>query len=107
MATSRTSYTPEQAFRVCNLYKQFPEAKTITALARELGKTEKSITAKLVREGLYKAKPYETKKGEKPVKKSEHAEKIGKALNLPESDIAGLARANKNVLDKLIKKLGL
>lgn len=107
MATSRTAYTPEQAFRVCNLYKQFPEQKTITALARELGKTEKSIRQKLVRGGLYKAPEYETKKGEKPVKKSAHAEKIGKALNLADSDIAGLARANKNVLDKLIKKLAL
>lgn len=103
MATSRTSYTPEQSFRVCNLYKQFPEDKTIKALAMEMGKTEKSIVAKLVREGLYKAQPYVTKKGEKPVAKSVHAEKLAALVGLTEpTDIKALARVNKGALAKII-----
>lgn len=105
-----TGFTPEQSFRVRNFYEQniavYPAEKLIASLAKELGRSEKSILSKLVREGLYKAKPYETKRGEKPVKKSAHAETLAAMIGLTEpADIRGLARANKFTLEKLIETL--
>jgi hypothetical protein len=104
----KKAYTPEQTKRLRELYIAHPQAKTINALAMEFGKTHKSVLSKLVLEGLHTKTPYVTKQGEKPVSKETHAGAICKALHLDAaSDIAALARANKNVLKILIDKLGV
>ena len=98
------AYTPEQDFRVCNLYQQLPQEKTIKALAMELGKSEKSIIAKLVSRGLYKAVEYKTKQGTKPIKKEILADQLGNFLGLAIEDKKGLTRINKTVLERLLKE---
>lgn len=107
MASVR-AYTPEQDFRVCNFYaeniKVYPSATLIKSLAKELGKTEKSITAKLVSRGLYKREEYKTKTGGIPIKKEILADQLGEFLGLGSEDKKGLARVNKTVLLRLLKE---
>lgn len=77
----------------------------IESLAVALGKGTKSIVAKLTREGVYQAKEYVTKAGEKPVKKDERADAIGRILKLSEPDTDSLAKANRKALAAIFSAL--
>lgn len=108
MATAKTkevNYTPEQTAAVVNAYKANPTQETVKALADQLGKTTRSIIAKLSREGVYQKKEYVTKTGEKVVKKDEHADAIGAVLRLTEAETESLTKANKTALAKIFKAL--
>jgi Tfp pilus assembly protein PilP len=70
-----------------------------------MGKTVRSIVAKLSREKVYVAKEYKTKNGESPVKKDVTADAIGKILNLSENDIDSLTKANKSALRAIFAAL--
>jgi len=71
----------------------------IVALAEELGKTTKSVRAKLVREGLYVKKAYKTKGGEKPETKEGIVSSIADTLGVDaDSTLSGLEKATKNCL---------
>jgi len=74
---------------------------SVDALAQELGKTVRSIVAKLSREKVYQAKTYVSKTGEAPIKKDVHADFIGEALGLTEADTESLTKANKVALAKI------
>lgn len=67
--------------------------------------TEKSIIAKLSSLGLYKKRPYLTKRGELPVKKEEHIQNLAKLLEVDVETLESLEKVNKNVLAMLAKKL--
>lgn len=77
----------------------------VESLAEKFGKSAKSIVAKLAKEGVYVAKAYTSKNGEKPVKKDAHADAIGKVLNLTEPDTESLTKANKSALTKIFSAL--
>lgn len=78
----------------------------VVKLAETLGKSTKSIVAKLSRMGVYvPAAEYVSKTGEKPVKKDTVADAIGKVLNLSEPETDSLTKANKGALDKVFKAL--
>ena len=47
------NYTPEQTERLRTLYMQAPTDVTAQSLADELGKTKRSVIAKLTHEGVY------------------------------------------------------
>lgn len=71
----------------------------IVALADELGKTTKSVRAKLVREGLYVKKAYKTKTGDKPETKEAIVNQIADFLGVDaDSSLSGLEKATKNCL---------
>ena len=70
------NYTPEQTAELVTAYQAAPTAETVSAFAEKLGKTTRSIVAKLSREGVYKKKEYVGKTGEKPVKKDALADKL-------------------------------
>jgi hypothetical protein len=95
MAEKTANYTPEQTLKLVADYKAGVQVEDI---AKAMGKSVRSIVAKLSREGVYQKKEYTTKTGEAPVKKDEHADAIGKALNLSEGDTDSLAKANKRAL---------
>ena len=102
MATSTTkavNYTPEQTEQAKADYLAGVSVETI---AQALGKTARSVIAKLSKEGVYKAKVYVSKTGEKPAKKDEHADAIGMFLHLSDGEIDSLAKANKTALVKLV-----
>lgn len=106
MAQSSTpkavNYTPEQTVAMIADYKAGVSTATI---AENLGKTVKSVVAKLSREGVYVKKEYTTKTGEKSVKKDAHADAIGAILKMTEAEIESLTKANKTALVKIFTAL--
>ena len=103
MATAKTvNYTPEQTQAVLDAYAN---GSTVEAIAETVGKSVRSIVAKLSREGVYKKKEYKTKNGEAVVKKDAHADAIGAILRLPENDIESLTKANKSALKAIFEAL--
>ena len=92
------NYTPEQTARMVADYQA---GMTVDAIAETLGKTVRSVVAKLSREKVYVAKAYKTKSGETPIKKDVHADFIGDALGLTEADTESLTKANKIALMKI------
>jgi predicted transcriptional regulator len=100
MAAKVANYTPEQTAKMVTDYQS---GVTVEMIAEELGKTVRSVVAKLSREKVYKAKAYVTKTGEAPVKKDQHADEIGAALGLTESDVESLTKANKVALARIVE----
>ena len=100
--TKPVNYTAEQTAK---MLADYAAGATVDAIAHELGKSVRSIVAKLSREGVYKKKEYKTKNGEKVVKKDEHADAIGAILKLPENDIESLTKANKSALRAIFEAL--
>ncbi len=106
MATEKTvNYTEAQTARMLAAYNAAPNAETVDMLAREMGKTVRSVVAKLSRMGIYKKKEYVSKTGEKPVKKDAHADAIGAILQLNENDVDSLTKANKSALKAIFEAL--
>ena len=96
------NYTPEQTAKMVSDYKDGIAVETI---AETLGKTVRSVVAKLSREGVYQAKSYTTKSGEAVVKKDMVADSIGLILRLTEAETESLTKANKTALSKIFAAL--
>jgi hypothetical protein len=102
MSEKAVNYTAEQTQQIVADYQAGVAVETI---AQNLGKSVRSIVAKLSREKVYVAKAYVSKTGEKPVKKDAHADAIGAILRLPENDIESLTKANKSALKAIFDAL--
>jgi len=102
MTAKTVNYTPEQTQEIINDYQN---GVSVEQIADNLGKTVRSIVAKLSREKVYIKKEYKTKTGESVVKKDTHADAIGAILRLPENDIESLTKANKNALKAIFEAL--
>lgn len=103
--TKTVNYTAEQTAELVAAYVAAPTSETVATFAEKFGKTARSIVAKLSREKVYVAKTYETKNGEKPVKKDSVADAIGAILKLSEADTDSLAKANKKALKAVFDAL--
>ena len=101
-ADKAVNYTAEQTASMISDYKSGIAVETI---AESLGKSVRSVVAKLSREKVYIPKTYISKTGEKPVKKDVHADAIGAVLNLTESETESLTKANKTALVKIFAAL--
>ena len=102
MNAKTVNYTAEQTVAMIADYRA---GVPVEAIASALGKTTRSVIAKLSREKAYVAKTYETKKGEKPIKKDSMADAIGTILDLSEGETDSLAKANKTALAKIFAAL--
>lgn len=102
MAEKAVNYTPEQTAKIIADYQA---GVAVEEIAQAMGKTVRSIVAKLSREKVYVAKQYVTKTGEKPVKKDVTADAIGAILRLSENDIDSLTKANKSALKAIFDAL--
>jgi hypothetical protein len=102
MAEKAVNYTPEQTAKIIAEYQA---GVAVEQIAQAMGKTVRSIVAKLSREKVYVAKQYVTKTGEKPVKKDVTADAIGAILRLSENDIDSLTKANKSALKAIFDAL--
>ena len=96
------NYTAEQTALVVAEYQA---GVSVEQIAETLGKTARSIIAKLSREGVYQAKQYKSKTGEKVEKKDETADAIGAVLRLTEAETESLTKANKTALRKIWQAL--
>lgn len=96
------NYTPEQTAQIVADYQAGVSTEQI---AQNLGKSVRSIVAKLSREGVYEKKVYKTKTGAPVVKKDAHADAIGAILKLTENETESLTKANKTALEKIFQAL--
>lgn len=88
-------YTKEICDRMVQDYTSGVPAATI---ARDLDVPERSVIAKLSSLGVYQKKSYLNKRGEVPVKKSEHIERIATLLDTNLELLESLEKVNKTVL---------
>lgn len=95
MTAKTVNYTPEQT---AQMVADYQAGTTVETIANALGKTVRSVVAKLSREKVYVAKTYVSKTGEAVVKKDEVADYIAQALGLGEADADSLTKANKTAL---------
>ena len=99
------NYTPEQTAMLKAEYLANPDKKHMEAIAASIGKTYRSVVAKLTREGVYKKAEYVTKNGAKPVFKDATANEIGEMLGLSDAETDSIAKANKSALMKVLTHL--
>jgi hypothetical protein len=78
---------------------------SVQNIAAELRVPERSVIAKLSSLGVYQKKTYTNKRGEVPVKKSEHIERISVLLNCDLELLESLEKVNKLVLKLIEQKL--
>jgi hypothetical protein len=102
MAEKTVNYTVEQTAQVI---ADYTSGVSVESIALAMGKSVRSIVAKLSREGVYQKKQYKTKTGEAVVKKDAHADAIGAILRLPENDVESLTKANKSALKAIFDAL--
>jgi len=88
-------YTKEITDRIIELYTN---KVPVLVIAKELDVPERSVIAKLSSVGVYQKKTYVNKRGEIPVKKSEHIEQIAELLDCDLELLESLEKVNKNVL---------
>jgi hypothetical protein len=95
---TKTNYTPEQTTKIVSDYQA---GVAVEAIAASLGKSTRSIVAKLAREGVYKAK---TKtKGEQVTRKSDLIAEIAVSIGTSEELIESLDKATKETLELIAK----
>ena len=103
MATAK-NYTEEMVASMTEAYQANPSRDTVDALAKQFGKTTRSVIAKLSREGVYVAQPRTTKTGEPVVSKAQFVSAIEAHLN---TEMPTLVKSGKQDLAKLAEALGL
>ena len=95
-------YTKE----ICDrLVLDYQSGVPVHQLADQLELPERSIIAKLSSLGVYQKKSYVNKRGEIPVKKSEHIERIATLLDCDLELLESLEKVNKVVLKLIELKL--
>jgi hypothetical protein len=95
-------YTKEITDKLIEDYKL---GVPVVTLAQSLDVPERSIIAKLSSLGVYHKKSYTNKRGELPIKKSEHISQIAKLLDCDEDILESLEKVNKQVLKLIELKL--
>jgi hypothetical protein len=103
--TTAVNYTAEQTAKMAADYSANPSRETIEALALAMGKSARSIIAKLSREKVYVKPERTTKTGQPVVKKDELIDKLMSLAGLTEAEATSMTHSNKTALNKLIKAL--
>jgi hypothetical protein len=92
------NYTEEQSAK---MIADYVAGVSVEMIAQELGKSARSVIAKLSREKVYVAKVAASKTGEMVVKKDQVADSIAVLTGLTESETESLTKANKTALKKI------
>jgi hypothetical protein len=101
MMTDKTvNYTPEQTQQRVEAYKA---GTSVENLATQLGRSTRSIVAKLSREGVYKAESKTT--GMARVKKAELVDIIANRCGVAPEIFESLEKANHEVLEAIVANL--
>ena len=96
----KQNYTPAQTLDLVNRYKAGEAVETI---ATTMGKTTRSVVAKLSREGVYQAKT--ATKGLARVKKSDLVDQLAHFCGVAPEVFDSLEKANHDVLEALVAKI--
>lgn len=95
---TKTNYTPEQTAQLVADYKAGVAVETIAAA---LGKTTRSVVAKLSREGVYLAK---TKVATPRARKADLVDMLAQHCGVPAERFESLEKANLDVLEALVQR---
>ena len=94
MAEKMVNYTPEQTVQMVQAYTS---GVTVESLAETMGKTVRSVVAKLSREGVYISKAKTA--GAKRVTKEDLVASMAAMLNLDPKVLASFEKASKEALE--------
>ena len=97
------NYTDEMVAQMIDAYEANPSRETVDLLAGEMGKSVRSIIAKLSREGVYVAQPKVTKTGEPVIRKQELVASLQSHFGI---EIPTLVKASKADLQRLVDSIG-
>jgi len=100
--TTVKNYTKEQEAKMMADYSLEPTRSTVEELSNDLGKSSKSIIAKLVSLGVYKKMVKVTKTGKPVTRKSELVSKINDHYGF---EMPSLVKATKTDLQNLVDNL--
>ena len=104
MATEKiVNYTPEQVTQMVQEYTQAPTKDTVDHLAEVMGKTARSIVAKLAKEGVYVSKAKEA--GKREMLKAEMVAEISKLTGKTEEQLESLEKATGPALMVVLSAL--
>lgn len=91
---------------ICDrMVQDYTTGISVENIALQLSVPERSVIAKLSSLGVYQKKTYVNKRGEVPVKKSEHIERIADLLDCDLELLESLEKVNKLVLKLIEQKL--
>jgi len=96
------NYTDEMVAQMTEAYVANPTRETVEVLATSMGKSVRSIIAKLSREGVYVAQPKVTKTGEPVVRKQELVVALQDHFGIA---IPTLVKASKADLQRLVDSI--
>jgi hypothetical protein len=99
MAEKIVNYTQEQTNQLVTLYNR---GEPVELIADTLGKSVRSVVAKLSREGVYKAK---ARTQTARVRKADLVDQLAKACGATSEQFDSLEKANLEVLEVLVNKL--
>lgn len=94
------NYSAEQ---VAELLAGYQAGEAVEALAVKLGKSARSVIAKLTKEGVYKSKAKEA--GKREMLKAEMVARIALAVGAPEEQLESLEKATGPALKLVMKAL--
>ena len=100
MAEKTVNYTPEQ---VQELVAGYQSGTSVEQLAEQVGKSVRSVVAKLSREGVYQ--PKTSKASQTRVTKAELVERISALCARSSEQFESLEKANQDVLLVLLEQL--
>jgi hypothetical protein len=98
--TKPQNYTQEQTQQLVEAYKA---GTSVEQIATELGKTTRSVVAKLSREGVYQPKTKSS--GATRVKKAELVDRLALICGVAPEVFESLEKANYEVLEMLLQQL--
>lgn len=101
--TKVVNYTAEQTAACREAYVANPTQETVEALAKQFGKTVRSMVAKLSKEGVYVAKGKEP--GKRVALKAEMVAEIAKLLGKTEEQMESLEKATGAALQAVLTVL--
>ena len=103
MTTENKNYTKEQEAQMMAEYKLEPTRATVDTLADDMGKTVKSVIAKLVTLKVYVKAVKVAKNGKPTIRKGDLVTKISNHYGF---EMPSLVKATKQDLQHLVDNLG-
>ena len=100
MTDKTVNYTPEQTATVIGLYTT---GSSVEMIAEQMGKSVRSIVAKLSREGVYV--PKSAAKGQGRVTKSDLVTKLAEHFSIDAAELVSFEKASFAALELLASKL--
>lgn len=97
---TKQNYTEAQTLELVTRYQA---GEAVETLATSLGKTTRSVVAKLSREGVYQAKSKTT--GQARVKKADLVDQLAHKCGVAPEVFESLEKANHDVLEALVARM--